>query len=134
MNRIFIRFILPILFLAAGCYSIFVGATNIRHRAVYTATTGVISHIESTYDSASESYDHDVSVQFTADGKEVEAVMGEYDASMYEGKEIDIYYDPDDPTKIIAASKTFPIVILSMGVVGILIGIVLFFRGLRAMP
>ena len=51
-----------------------------------------------------------------------------------EGKEIGIYYNPDDPTKVIAASKTFPIVMFCMGVISILIGIVSFFRGLSAMP
>ena len=134
MNRIFTRFVLPILFLVAGCYTIFVGITNMKHRAVYTETTGVITQIESTYDSATDSDDYVVSVKFNADGQEVETVLGEYDASMYEGKEIGIYYNPDDPTKVIAASKTFPIVMFCMGVISILIGIVSFFRGLSAMP
>lgn len=134
MNGVFMRFVMPILFFAAGCFTIFTGITNIRNRAVYTETTGVITHIEETYDSATEDYDYKVSVKFNADGKEIETVMGEYNASMYEGKEIGIYYNPDDPTKIIASSKAFPIVMFSLGTIGILAGITTFFRGFRARP
>ena len=106
------------------------GITNVRNRAVYTKATGVITHIEETYDPANDDYDYDVTVKFNADGKEYETSLGEYSASMQEEKKIEIYYDPDDPTNIIAASKTGPIVMISLGSLGILIGVITFFRGL----
>ncbi len=134
MNRIFVRFVLPILFLIAGCFSIYSGVKNIRNRASFEQTTAEITSIESTYDPATEKDDYQVTVKFNVEGKEIETSLGEYENSMYEGKEIGIYYNPNDPTDIFAASKTMPIVTITLGSIGILAGIVFFFRGLRAMP
>ena len=134
MNRIFVRVVLPILFLIAGCFSIYSGVKNVRNRASFEQTTAEIISIESTYDTVTDSDDYHVAIKFNVEGKEIETSLGEYENSMYEGKEIGIYYNPDAPTDIIAASKTMPIVTITLGTISILVGIILFFRGLRAMP
>ncbi|WP_292194533.1 DUF3592 domain-containing protein [Butyrivibrio sp.] len=110
------------------------GGKNVRNRASFEQTTAEIISIESTYDTVTDSDDYHVAIKFNVEGKEIETSLGEYENSMYEGKEIGIYYNPDDPTDIIAASKTMPIVTITLGTISILVGIILFFRGLRAMP
>ena len=63
-------------------------------------TVGTITEIVSYYNNAKDNRNHEVYVSYIADGKEYESMLNGYSSSFYEGKEIDIYYDKDDPSKI----------------------------------
>ena len=49
------------------------------------------------------------------DGEVLEKNINEYNSSMYEGKEIEVYYDPDDPSDVRTDSKVFEYIFLGIG-------------------
>ena len=63
-------------------------------------TVGTITGISSYYSGTNHNRNHEVYVSYTVDGKEYESRLNSYSSSFYEGKEIDIYYDKDNPNKI----------------------------------
>ena len=62
-------------------------------------TVGTITEI-SSYRNTNHNRTHEVYVSYTIDGKEYESKLDGYSSSFYEGKEIGIYYDKDNPNKI----------------------------------
>lgn len=86
--------------------------------------TGEIAAIESYYDSDHE-LKHRVYVNYTYDGSDYEEVpINSYSSSMYEGKEIELLCNPENPWEIQEKSAgSFLIIILSgMGILFILVG------------
>ena len=63
-------------------------------------TVGTITGISSYYSGTNHNRNHEVYVSYTVDGKEYESRLNSYSSSFYEGKEIKIYYDKDNPNKI----------------------------------
>lgn len=64
-------------------------------------TTATITQIESYRDSGRK-LKHEVYVAYEVDGVPYESRLNFYSSSMYEGKEISIYYKEDNPNKISA--------------------------------
>lgn len=64
------------------------------------STEAVIVDIRSSYNSSNDSTDYDVTVEYIADGKIYRRPLEYYISSMREGQSVTIYYDPDDPYKI----------------------------------
>ena len=62
-------------------------------------SVGTITEILS-YRSTNHNINHEVYVSYTVEGKEYKSRLNSYSSSFYEGKEIDIYYDKDNPNKI----------------------------------
>ena len=62
-------------------------------------SVGTITEILS-YRSTNHNINHEVYVSYTVEGKEYKSRLNGYFADFYEGKEIDIYYDKDNPNKI----------------------------------
>ena len=62
-------------------------------------TTGIITEIWSSRDS-DNNRNHKVYVSYVAEGNEYESTLNGYSSSFYEGKEIEIYYDKDNPNNI----------------------------------
>lgn len=58
---------------------------------------------------------YDVWIEYTVDGEVLEKNINEYNSSMYEGKEIEVYYDPDDPSDVRTDSKVFEYIFLGIG-------------------
>lgn len=93
-------------------------------------TTGIITEI-STYKSTNNNIRHEVYVSYTVEDKEYESKLNSYSSSFYEGKEIDIYYDEENPEKIGVKSLDliflmfpgFGILFLVIGGTGILVKI-----------
>ena len=93
-------------------------------------TVGTITEI-SSYRSTNHNRNHEVYVSYTVEGKEYKSKLNSYSSSFYEGKEIDIYYDKDNPNKIGVKSLDllfliFPgigLIFLIIGGTGILIKI-----------
>ena len=62
-------------------------------------SVGTITEILS-YRSTNHNINHEVYVSYTVEGKEYKSRLNSYSSSFFEGKEIDIYYDKDNPNKI----------------------------------
>lgn len=94
-------------------------------------TTGIITEITSYRDDNDEDKNirHEVYVSYTVDGKKYESKLNSYSFTFYEGKEINIYYDKNDPSKIgnkslnlfVLMFPIFGMIFLIVGVRGILV-------------
>lgn len=85
-----------IIFATIGGIFVILGLTLFGSIFNYTNkidTTGTITEISSYRDNK-------VYVSYTVDGKEYESMLSGYSSNFYEGKEIKIYYDKDNPNKI----------------------------------
>ena len=91
-------------------------------------TTGVITEI-SSYRKSNGDRKYDVYVSYLVNGIEYNSKLGGYSSGFYEGKEIEIYYDKDNPTKIGTKSIDFLFIIfLGMGTVFVIIGGILIYQ------
>lgn len=119
----------------AGIGAIFVVIGFVMFDSIFTYTNkvdtvGTITEI-SPYRNTNHDRDYKVYVSYTVEGKEYESVLGGYSSGFYEGKEIEIYYDKDNPNKIGAKSLDllfliFPgigMIFLVIGGIGILVKI-----------
>lgn len=118
-----------LVFVAAGITVFLFGNNDLKKIDSYPQTKAVITRIEGYYDG--DDYEHDVYVRYTVDEIEHENKLNEYKSSFYEGKEITISYNPNDPTDILVASKTTPMILIGIGalfvaagLVGLVVGIV----------
>ena len=101
--------------------------TNFKKDAL--ETTAVISSIETYRDSDGDT-SHKVYVKYTVDGKEYEERLNYYSSGMRMGNEIQIYYKPEQPNRILGKSEfSFPGLIFSlMGFICAAIGLVFIFN------
>lgn len=84
----------------------------------WVETTAIIEDIQ--YYGRDE---HRVIVQYEVNGRTMEARLDSYDSSMYEGDEVAIFYDPQNPSNISATSQQIANwILLGMGVIFTLIG------------
>lgn len=84
-------------------------------------TTGIITRI--SLSGSSENDSNKVYVSYVAEGNEYESTLSGYSSSFYEGKEIEIYYDKDDPNKIGMKSLDLLFLIVpGIGLVFLIIG------------
>lgn len=77
-------------------------------------TTAEISEIDSYYSGSSRlgsKKHYNVIVEYVVDGEVYERTLNEYNSGMYEGKEIEIYYNPDNPSEIKTGSKILEIIL-----------------------
>lgn len=103
--------------LAVGC--IIISILGSRFQTSADEVTATISRIESRRSSKNRSTSHTVYVDFTYNGQSYEDIkIGMYSSSMYEGKEIKILCDPENPTHIKAASEDL-VVGLILGIMGV---------------
>ena len=87
-------------------------------------TEATISSIHSSSDDESTT----VFVTFTTlDGREITTTLNYYSSSMYTGQTIELYYDPENPGKVMVDSNffiVFPLVFAGCGSIFLIIGIV----------
>ena len=76
-------------------------------------TTGVISNIRRNQSAHSDDMPI-VTVTYTVDGEEKETILNYYSTRFYEGKQLTIYYDKNNPNKIHAKESS----ILAYGFLG----------------
>ena len=91
-----------IIFASIGAIFVIIGLVvfgNIFNYANKVDTVGTITEI-SSYRNTNHNRNHEVYVSYTIEGKEYESILNSYSSSFYEGKEIKIYYDKDNPNKI----------------------------------
>lgn len=87
-------------------------------------TVGVITQI-SSYKDSEDARKYNVYVSYNINGEEYESKLNGYSSSFYEGKEIDIYYDKDNPNEIGAKSLDLLCLIFpAIGMIFVIIGLI----------
>ena len=97
MKKIKLEYLIWTIFATIGIIFVLIGAflfTNVFNYKNKIETIGTITKI--TYGDDNE----EVIVSYNADGKHYESTLNGYMSSFYEGKDINIYYDKENPNKI----------------------------------
>lgn len=84
-------------------------------------TIGTITNISSHIDNDGDR-NYEVYVTYNVDGKKYESKLNGYSSSFYEGKEIEIYYDKDNPSEI--GVKSLDLVFLIFPGIGLIFFII----------
>ena len=91
-----------IIFFGIGLIFVIIGiviCANIFNYKNKVETTGIITEIGSYRDLYGQR-ENSVYVEYTVDGRVYESALNGYSSNFYEGKEIEIYYDINNPSKI----------------------------------
>ena len=94
--------LLWIIFTIIGALFILIGLTlvgNVLNYENKENTVGIITEI-STHRGINDNIDYRVYVSYNVDGRTYESELSGYSSSFYKGKEINIYYDKSNSTKI----------------------------------
>lgn len=113
-----------------GCYMMFFEGKD------YVETKAVIADVQEeeigTDEDGLPEYNYIVTVDYSVDGKSYSSELGYYQDGYVEGKEISIFYDPADPTKIKGDYKGgFALYLLILGPVLVLLAVIVFIKGAR---
>ena len=119
-----------LIFALVGC-AVFIGgfifmSKSLQFRKTAVEITGTITRITSHYDSDGDAH-HSVQVSYSYNGRDFDNVaLGFYSSNMYEGKDIILLVDPENPAHMSSKSgDTFNYVFLmSMGIIFADVGIV----------
>lgn len=120
MKRSRIENLIWIIFAGVGLIFTIIGiiiVSNIFNYKNKIDTKGVITEI-SSYRNSNGNRNHNVYVSYNIDGKEYESRLNSYSSDFYEWKEIDIYYDKDNPNKI--GVKSLDLIFLIFPVIGLI--------------
>lgn len=108
MNAKKTEWLIGIMFSGMGLIFFIVGiffainTVNFKNNAV--ETTAVITSID-TYEGSDGDTHHNVYVKYTVRGEQYEERLNFYTSGMRKGKEVTIYYDPFEPSRIMAKSS-----------------------------
>ncbi len=98
------------------------------------ATVVTIVRVKDSMSGRHTSYHHDVNIEYSVDGKTYNNKLNYYDSDIYEGRQVTILYNPENPEEIIYGELTdtftssFTIIGIGIIVVGALtfvVGIVI---------
>ena len=109
-----------IIFVSIGAIFLIIGLVifgNISNYENKVDTIGTITKI-SSHESANDDIDYEVYVSYTIEGKEYESKLNSYASNFYEGKEIKIYYDKDNPNEI--GMKSLDLIFLIFPLIGLI--------------
>lgn len=115
-----------IIFAIVGAIFVIIGLNVMKNTLNYenkVDTKGTITEISSYRDGTGDE-EHEVYVSYTVGGRRYRSKLNGYSSSFYEGKEIDIYYDKDNPNNIGVKSldKLF-LIFPGIGMVFVIIGV-----------
>lgn len=112
-----------IIFVIFGAIFLIIGLVLFKNIFDYqnkVDTIGIITEI-TTF----QNDNHEVYVSYTVDGKEYNSELDGYISDFYEGKEIKIYYDKDNPTEIgMKSLDLLFLIFLGMGLIFFIIGVI----------
>lgn len=115
-----------IIFASMGVIFFIIGLIAIKSIFNYenkVDTVGTITEISSYYSNSKHDRNYEVYVSYTVEGKKYESRLNTYSSSFYKGKEIDIYYDKDNPNKIGVKSLDLVFLIFpGIGLIFLIIG------------
>lgn len=102
-ESIFPTIIFPIFLLIVGIGLIFLGIkqrqNNLKFMEIATEGEATITKIDEKYSSGTESYFHTAYVEYNVRNQSYSAKLPEYNSTMYVGKKVKIYYNPDNPSE-----------------------------------
>lgn len=120
-----------IIFASIGAIFVVIGLVTFRNVFNYSNkvdTVGTITEISSDRNTnynrnTNRNRNYKVYVSYTVEGEEYESILNSYSSSFYEGKEIEIYYDKDNPSKIGVKSLDLAFLIVpGIGLIFLIIG------------
>ena len=98
------------LFALIGAILIIVGIIMQKNNSEFLetaeSTNAEITDIATSHDSDGDVH-HSVFVKFEVDGETYEGQLGQYDSGMYVGKEVTVYYNPDNPHNFKGSNSGF---------------------------
>jgi len=130
--------LLGIVFLLVGVImivaSIVTFVSNKQFEASAEKTMAVITEIDryTTGSGDDRTTHHDVYVEYRVDRQVYNCMLNTYNSSMYEGKEIEVMYNPDAPGDVRVNDYTAPIILVFMGLIFGGIGGGMFFANVAA--
>lgn len=132
----FIQFIFPTIFIVAGLFIIILGIylnkENSKFMKDAIETEAEITEITTSRDSDGN-VSHSVEVIFYVDGKEYGGILGYYNSNMYEGKIIDIYYEPQNPNNFRSDNlNTVIFIMLPFGSICIIAGFFILYPDIKS--
>ena len=87
-------------------------------------TKAVIQRIDTHTDSDGDTH-HDVFISYEVDGKIYQTELNSYNSGYYEGKEIEVYYNKNNPAKVETESSIIILLIfIVFGIVGLIVGFI----------
>ena len=114
-----------IIFFGIGLIFVIIGmiiCVNVFNYKNKVETTGIITEIGSYRDLGGQR-ENSVYVEYTVDGRVYESALNGYSSNFYEGKEIEIYYDINNPSKIGVKSIDYVFLIFpGIGLIFVVIG------------
>lgn len=117
-----------IVFTCIGTISLIIGlviVSNVFNYKNKVETTGIITEISRNRNYTKYRNKYKVFVSYTVEGKEYESILKIHYPNFYEGKEIEIYYDKNDPTKLGMKSSDLILIIFPLfGLVFFIIGVI----------
>lgn len=132
LNLIGIIFLLIGVIMVIASVCTFVGAK--RFEANAEKTMAVITEIDryTTGSGDDRTTHHDVYVEYRVDRQVYNCMLNTYTSSMYEGKEIEVMYDPANPGDVRVNDYIAPIILAFMGLVFGGVGGGMFFSNVAA--
>lgn len=106
----FFALALALIALAAGIYFTF-----FQGRGYVETKATIVSIVEKEIDTDHEK-DYDVTVRFTVDGKEYSGLLNQYSPSYDVGDQVDVRYNPADPSDFHGVALGFSIYLMVIGV------------------
>ena len=109
--------LLSIGLIVLGLVVLVVGVVQLVNSKSYLPTTATIYKITETSDWVGDevTYSYEVIVDYSVDGQDYRQDLGYHENGFVEGQQIDITYNPNDPTKIQPASNGFAIYLVIIG-------------------
>ena len=104
-----IFFIAGALFLGIGSYVAF-----FSHKG-YVETTARITSVERISRAGSDDDSYRVYVEYTVDGQRYEGLSNSHSSGDVAGKKVKIYYDPEDPSRIVGDGTVLGCIFMGCG-------------------
>lgn len=127
------RFFISLLFVLAGVGLIGFGIYRTYASRNYVETTAVIDQVEDIYtgtdDNGTDQYNHIVYVNYTVNGQYYSSQSDSYHDDYVKGKEITVFYNPNNPAVISGDSNGFGVYMIIAGAVSALAGVAIFVKG-----
>ena len=115
MQRLLIR-LMPLILVLGGMVIALSGIVDLWHQHTYLPAKAEIVSIERHLGTGDDPDTYTVMVEYTVNGRVYYSDIGGLRSGYYEGKEIDILYDPNAPEKVTTQGLTGNIIAIAVGV------------------
>lgn len=113
------------LFVILGIAATVAGIVSVKQSVTYKQIEAKITKIDEYYDSADDTYSHEVFVEYSVNGKKYKDIkLDTYRDGFEEGQRINIKYNPKNPEKVTAMSVGAMIYLLIIGPAATVFGII----------